>query len=151
MEREKIVSVVNELIAACYDSEESYKLAGEKTDNSQLQELFAQHAAQRGRFAIELTNAVVHELGDPKTSGTLGGTVRRGWLNVKALITGGSPHAVLSEIEKCEDQTLSAYDKAMGQSLPDPTHNLIQRQYADIKAAHDQMVRLRDSYAAEKF
>lgn len=148
MEREKIVSVVNDLIAACYDSEEGYKLAAQKVDNSELKALFEQHMAERGRFASELTNIVVHELGEPQKGGSLEGTVRRGWLNVKALISGGDEHAILAECESGEDQTLEAYNKALGEPLPDTTHSVIQRQYFEIKAAHDHILKLRESYAS---
>jgi uncharacterized protein (TIGR02284 family) len=65
--------------------------------------------------------------------------MHRGWINIKSAITGHDREAVIAECERGEDVAVESYQKALNESLPGELQSLVQRQYSDVKAAHDQM------------
>ena len=77
------VSTLNDLIETCKDGEEGYKKAAENVQRTDLQNVFREYATQRAQFANELQREVARIGGKPETSGTVGGAMHRGWLDVK--------------------------------------------------------------------
>jgi len=72
--------------------------------------------------------------------------MHRAWINIKSAITSQDDHAILAECERGEDSAVKEYKQAMEkQDLSSPVRDLISRQYADIKSAHDRIKQLRDS------
>jgi uncharacterized protein (TIGR02284 family) len=72
--------------------------------------------------------------------------MHRGWINLKAALSTNEPQAVLEEAERGEDAAVAAYREALEQTDIDPaTRELINSQYAEVKAAHDHVRNLRDS------
>jgi len=99
-----------------------------------------------------LAHRVARALGaDVETSGSVAGSIHRGWINLKSALSTNEPHAVLAEAERGEDAAVAAYRKALDTPGHDlPTQDLVSRQYADIKAAHDHVKMLRDSATYRK-
>jgi uncharacterized protein (TIGR02284 family) len=48
-------------------------------------------------FAGELQNEVAQIGGVPETGGSTAGSLHRGWIGLKALVTGSDGHAILEE------------------------------------------------------
>ena len=63
----------------------------------------------------------------------------------KSAITGGDEHAILAECERGEDSAVEEYKKALDDGLTQSAQELVSRQFADIKAAHDRIKSLRDA------
>lgn len=140
------VHTLNELITVLQDSQRGYKTAAENVKIPELTHIFARYAKQRAEFVIEL-QAHVNTLGeDAEKSGSVTGSLPRGWINLKAALAINAPHAVLVEAEHSEDVTLSAYHKALDDSdLDESSREVIGLQYADVRAAHNHIRVLRDS------
>ena len=83
--------------------------------------------------------------GDPENSGSIGGAIHRGWINIKSAITGNDEQAVLNEAERGEDIAKAEYKKALEGNLPANVREMIQNQYGSVQAAHDRVKALRDS------
>lgn len=77
--------------------------------------------------------------GDPAKSGSVAATLHRGWINIKSAVTGKDEGAVISEAERGEDSAVANYRDALEQNLPSTVQMLVQRQYTEIKAAHDRI------------
>ena len=84
---------------------------------------------------------------DPEDSSSVTGSMHHAWINLKSAVTSRDRHAILAEAERGEDAAVSAYRDAMEENLPAPIKNLVSRQSAEVKAAHDKIRGLRDSTA----
>ncbi len=144
-------SVLNDLIETLKDGQAGFRAASEDVESPELKTLFNQFSLQRSAFAGEL-QSLAHEFGDhnPTDSSSVAGALHRGWIDLKAALTSHDDHAILSECERGEDVAVAAYRKA----LEDPdisatVADTLQRQYGDVKAAHDRVKALRDATATK--
>ena len=140
-----VISTLNNLIETCKDGQEGFQQAAEGVQNSQLKTLFYDFGQQRVRFAGELQGLVRELGGDPETSASTAGALHRGWINIKSAITGQDDEAILNECERGEDVAKSAYKDALEENLPSHIAAVVQSQYTEILAAHDQVKALRNA------
>jgi uncharacterized protein (TIGR02284 family) len=141
-------SILKNLIQTLRDGQEGFAHAAENVKTPQLKELFARFSLQRSKFAGELESELL-ALGekDPEKEGSsIGGAIHRTWIDLKAALTKGDNHAVLSEAERGEDAAKKAYKDALEETdLPAPVREIISKQAAGIQAAHDEVKALRDA------
>src|SRR3954469_13451955 len=104
MENEDALEILNNLIETCKDGEHGFKTAAEALKNPDLRRLCLERSNERAQFAGEL-QAKARELSgeEPEESGSASGAMHRGWMTLKAAITGGSDNAIISECERGED------------------------------------------------
>jgi uncharacterized protein (TIGR02284 family) len=139
IENDKVISILNDLIETCRDGQEGFRAAAEAVKNSELKTLFSRYSQQRGQFVTELQNEVRRLGGDPEKSGTAAGALHRGWMNIKSAVTGGDERAIISECERGEDSAVKAYENALKETLPANVRSIVERQFREIKQAHDRI------------
>lgn len=144
MEKDKIVENLNNLIQSNRDAEEGFKTAADGVDDAQITTLFQELSSQRAHFTRELQDVVRQYGGEPEEDGSLTGSLHRGWMNIKAAVTGNDKTAILNEAERSEDFAKEAYEEAMKNDLPPNVSEVVNRQYHLVKAAHDRVKALRD-------
>src|SRR3954467_8182068 len=93
----EVVPVLNDLIDTCKDGIEGFKTASESVKNPSAKALFASRLPNIERGLAELKAEGRRLGGDPDKSGTVGGAMHRGWINLKAAITGKNEEAIISE------------------------------------------------------
>ena len=145
MKQEETSSVLNDLIETLRDGQEGFKQAAEAVRDPQLKSLFVEYSQQRSRFATDLQSQVQSLGKEPETNSSAAGALHRGWINLKSAVMGGNDHAILAECERGEDSAVEEYKKALDDDLPSSLHELVSRQYTDIKASHDRIRNLRDA------
>lgn len=133
------IDTINGLIETCRDGEEGFKTAAENAGDTGLKELCLSYAQQRARFVADLQVAVRRLGGDPEKSGTIGGALHRGWMSLKGSVTGNSDAAVIHEAERGEDMAKAAYEKALKSDLPLDVQAVVERQFIQVKEAHDRI------------
>ena len=146
------VSTLNKLIETCKDGQEGFRQAAEAiTDDEDLKSFLFSCSLQRSKFAGELQNELIG-LGEPSPADTssVTSTLHRGWINLKAAITGNDNHAILAECERGEDSAVAAYRKAVGAGLSDPHLQIVETQLQEVVATHNSVRGLRDQLASEK-
>jgi uncharacterized protein (TIGR02284 family) len=145
-EQKEIISTINNLVETLKDGHEGFKEAAEGVKDPQLKSLFNEYSQQRFRFASELQSQA-RNLGEsePTTSSTATGALHRAWINLKSAVTRGDDHAILAECERGEDSAVDSYKKAIDDALSTPIREIVSRQYAEIKQAHDNIKNLRDA------
>jgi uncharacterized protein (TIGR02284 family) len=145
-EKREIMSVLDELIETLKDGQEGFKQAAEAVSDPKLRSLFSDYSDQRSRFATALQTEV-RRFGEkkPDNGSSAAGALHRGWINLKSAVTGGDEHAILAECERGEDSAVEEYQKAVQNGLPPAIQEIVSRQYAEIKAAHDRIRDLRDA------
>lgn len=148
MTNDDVISTLNTLIETCKDGQEGFKDAAEAVDNSEMKTLFYDLSQQRSQFAGELQEEVRRLGGDPETSGSVSGSIHRGWINIKSAVTGGDQTAILNECERGEDVAKDAYKEAMDNNLPADVSQVVSRQYEAVQTAHDRVKALRNQSRA---
>lgn len=144
MQNDKAISVLNDLIETCKDGELGFKTAAEGLTNPQTKTKFLEYSRERGNMARELQAQVRSLGGDPEKTGSVSGTLHRGWLDIKSAVTGKSDHAIAAEAERGEDVAKGAYETALKEALPMNVQTLVQQQAAKVKLAHDDVRAIRD-------
>jgi uncharacterized protein (TIGR02284 family) len=146
-QQKEIISTINDLIETLKDGQKGFREASEAVKDTQLKSLFSEFSLQRSKFAGELQNEAI-SLGEhnPENSSSTAGAMHRAWINLKSAITSQDDHAILAECERGEDSAVSEFKKAMEEEeLSAPIREMVSRQYADLKRAHDRIRELRDA------
>ena len=144
MKNDKAISVLNDLIETCKDGELGFKTAAEGLTNPEIKAKFNEYSRQRGEMARELQNEVRRLGGDPEKSGSMSGSLHRGWLDIKSAVTGKDDHAIVAEAERGEDVAKGVYESALKEALPGTLQTVVQQQSAKVRQAHDHVRALRD-------
>lgn len=144
MQNDNAVSVLNNLIETCKDGEQGFKVAAEGLSSATIKAKFLEYSRQRAQMARELQEEVRRLGGDPEKKGSVAGTVHRGWLNIRAIVSGQDDHAIVAEAERGEDVAKGVYEEAIKESLPPSAQTVVQQQAAKVRQAHDEVRDIRD-------
>lgn len=148
MNREDAISILNELIETLKDGQEGFREAAADVKNTDLKRLFHRISLERSQMAGELQQeALLLGEGEPEKTSSAAGALHRTWIKLKEALAGGDEHAVLAECERGEDSAVSRYRDALEKDLPQNLREIIERQYASVKAAHDEVRDRRDALA----
>jgi uncharacterized protein (TIGR02284 family) len=143
---------LNDLILINNDRIEGYQKAlddiksdDDAASNADLVALFGRNIEQSRNNRMELGKEV-QVAGGEMEDGTLNsGKLHRAWMEVKAFFTGNDRHAILASCESGEDAILKAYKDALEEEhLPAFLREMLTKQRADLKQAHDEIKALRD-------
>jgi uncharacterized protein (TIGR02284 family) len=145
LSNDDVISTLNGLIETCKDGQNGFTTAAEGIERSDLKSLFFEFAQQRSQFAGELQTLVQSLGGDPENSGSIAGSLHRGWMNIKTAVVGKDEASILNECERGEDSAKNAYKSALQEGLPTHILDTVQTQYVAIQSAHDRIKALRDS------
>lgn len=143
--------VTKDLIQTLEDGKEGFARAAERLTDSDRPEFsahFADFSAQRGRMAAELQTLAAEYGDDIDESGTVTGTLHRGWMAFKDAVSGSDAVAVLDAAEQGEDHAVKEYERALGEDVSPELRAVIERQFTEVKAAHDAVRSLRDLKSA---
>jgi len=144
MQNDNAISILNNLIETCKDGQLGFKTAAEGLKSADIKAMFLEYSRQRGEMALELQTVVRGLGGDPEKSGSVSGSLHRGWLDIKSVITGKDDHAIVAEAERGEDVAKAAYENALKETLPVTVQPVVQRQAAQVRQAHDAVRDVRD-------
>jgi uncharacterized protein (TIGR02284 family) len=148
-DRDNAISTLNNLIETCKDGQQGFEAAAEGVKTSDLKTLFRTYSHQRAEFAGELQQEVERLGGDAERTGSFAATLHRGWINIKAAVTGEDEAAVISECERGEDSAVRNYEDALNdEHLPAELRSIVERQFIQLKEAHDRIRALEKALSA---
>ena len=136
---EEVISTLNNLIATCRDGQNGFQTAAGGVQNSELKTLFNAYSQQRARFVGELQDEVRRLGGDAEDQGSVAASLHRGWIDIKSAITGQDDNAILAECERGEDSAVANYSDALDADLPANVRSMLERQFSQVKSAHDRI------------
>lgn len=139
MDNGKLISTLNSLIETSRDGEQGFRTAAEGVTDPQVRTVFQQYSQQRGQFVRDLQQAVSKLGGSAETSGSMSGSVHRGWMKIKEAVTGKDDQAIIAEAERGEDVAKAAFDGALREDLPRDILPLVERMAAQVREAHDRV------------
>jgi uncharacterized protein (TIGR02284 family) len=137
-----VLALCDHLIQINKDAEAGFLNAAKNIKNSELESQFRNYAKQHAKFATELQNEVERLGGKSSDSGTVGGALHRGWMDVKSALTGHSAAAILSACENGEQSAEAAYDDAERDISTGQTFALLTKQHQQITAFRTRLTRL---------
>jgi uncharacterized protein (TIGR02284 family) len=129
------IDTLNELIATLKDGEKGYLAAFEDAKRADLKELFSGLASQRAQFAKELQTHVAREDADVEDSGTIGGALHRGWIDLKSAVADREDKAILEECERGDSHAVKTFNEALTSSDLGPARTAVEGQYRSIQAS----------------
>jgi uncharacterized protein (TIGR02284 family) len=148
MTTEETITELNGLISTCKDGVLGYTTAADDVRNTELETVFKEWASQRRKFARDLQAEVKRLGGNPEDSGSAGGTLLRGWMDVKSALTSGDGAAIIATCETGEEVAVAAFDWVANLDISGPTRSLVEKQRKSIKEAYAHLLRLKASHAA---
>jgi uncharacterized protein (TIGR02284 family) len=148
---EETIIELNGLIQTCRDGELGYGAAATDVRNTELETVFTGYSKQRGQFVRNLQAEVKRLGGDPERSGSAGGTLLRGWLDLKSSLTQGSGAAVIAACETGEEVAVAAFDWAANLDISGQTRALVESLGKSIKEAQSRLLRLKKDSDDAKF
>jgi uncharacterized protein (TIGR02284 family) len=140
------ILTLNSLIETCNDGAQGFQTAAQELRETSVKELFDKYAWERGQFAEELRGEVQRLGGNPEEGGSVSGAAHRGWINIKSAIAGHSDSAIIAEAERGENVAIQSYENALKSDLPPQVQPTIQRQFTQVKSAHDRVRQLERSH-----
>jgi uncharacterized protein (TIGR02284 family) len=140
------ISTLNTLIETCEDGAQGFQTAAEGIQDSATNQLFRRYARERAQCAEELRAEVRRLGGNPEEGGSVSGAMHRGWMNIKSAVAGKSDAAIVAEAERGEDVAVQTYEKALQSDLPADVQSKVQRQFTQVRAAHDSVRELEKSH-----
>ncbi|MEO6186898.1 MAG: PA2169 family four-helix-bundle protein [Steroidobacteraceae bacterium] len=144
-----VIAALNELLETSRDGELGFKRAAEEVKEPQLKSMFLKQAQQCQVAARELAAQITALGGSVEEGGSVTGALHRGWVNVKAAMTGHDTLAVLEETERGEDYAKKVYTEALELDLPIEVRQMIERQYRGVITNHDDVRDVRDTYRSK--
>ena len=148
MDKEDLIDVLNTLIEVSKDGEFGFSTCAEYARSPALRTLLQRRADDCGEAARELQVAVQRHGGRPQLEGSVAGSLHRGWVAARTMLSGYRDETILEECERGEDLALRQYADAIANPLPADVHAMLQRHLAGVSRTHDQIRRLREEMPA---
>jgi len=140
-----VTTVINDLIETLKDGELGFRAAAEDVTRNDLKQLFQKYSHQRAEFSRTLQQQVQRSGEEVEDTGSVAGSLHRGWMGLKSSMSSRDDIAILEECERGEDSVLKAYSDALASEDLGQARSLVQDQHKEIRAAHDHIRLLRDT------
>lgn len=139
---------LKDLVMINHDRYHGYKKASQETQDADLKSLFTTFSTQSLGYAQALKNYMTEEDDIDLDDTTISGKLYRVYMDLKSAITGRDRKAILSSCEYGEDVAVKSYKEAledMREGYTSDVQSIVQKQFAEIKQAHDRVKMMRDS------
>ena len=145
---EDILSLLHNLIGISRDGEEGFKQAAKHARSEKLKQVFSTYSRQRHDFVAQLQQ-LERRFGETKVDegGSTTGSLHRAWIGLRTALTSEDDQALLEEAERGEDAAKAAFQEAQRDfaELPVDVRSTIAAQSAQVRQAHDDVRKMRDS------
>ncbi len=140
------IDQLQKLIRANIDAHDGLREAAEQISDQRVAKAFLEVAKQRSAIAADLQKYVEWNGQDAEDDGSVAASVHRAWMTARSKFNGGDPYVVLVEAERGEDSIKSAYEGVLKETTGSAMNDVLQEQFATVKAGHDRIRDLRELY-----
>lgn len=147
---DQTIEKLQTLIRYNIDAYDGFQKSAEEIENVHLASLFRDLAQERSAMARELQEYVEWNNTEAEDDGSVSAAVHRTWMGIRAALDNEGSYAILAEAERGEDYIKAAYEDVLKSIPGNALNDVVQQQYARVKAAHDRIRELRDSYKEDK-
>lgn len=117
MDTNESIDILNNLIVLNNDRIDGYKAAFSETYKEELRDLFTTLQQTSLHCKGELEGEVKRMSGLPEEGTMILGKLHRGWMDIKAAITGSDSDAILDSCEYGERTIIKAYQDALEEDM----------------------------------
>jgi uncharacterized protein (TIGR02284 family) len=128
-EYDAAISVLNDLIETSKDGVNGFRAAADAVQSAEAKTVFLSRVQYIERAVVELQDEVRQLGGDPERTGSVAAALHRGWMGLKAAVTGKDDGAIVTECERGEEVAVKNYEDALKKDLPADVRALVERQY----------------------
>jgi len=136
-------SSLNELLQVLNDSAAFYDDAAQHVDDGVYQSLFRRMGANKRAIADDLRVEIAARGDAPATGGTVTGSLRQGWTDLRARLGGKPELQFVSRLEESEDAVIRAFREAVLESDRAEVRAIAQKHMADINRMHEEIRNLK--------
>jgi uncharacterized protein (TIGR02284 family) len=141
-------SKLNDLIELLNDGENFYAEAAAKVKLPAYKNLFMRMASLKRAISADLASHVTAHGGTAATGGTVFGSLRKMYADVRASMTKDSESVYVAQLEQTEDRILEAFRSELIDADSVEVRRIAERHYPELKRAHDEMRDLKHRLAA---
>lgn len=141
----EVLENVEELHQANIDSADGFEYAADQVKDSELANHFRNWAKQRRTQAAELESVCGCNGKEVDREKSWLAALHQSYLSLKTAVTSDDKQAILNEAERGEDHIKGAYEDVLKDTPGSAINDILQRQYANVKATHDQVRDKRDA------
>ncbi|EMB15291.1 PA2169 family four-helix-bundle protein [Rhodopirellula europaea] len=145
---ETTLEKLQKLIRANIDSYNGFHESAEELKDERLATLFRSIGDERSAMAAELQQYVEFNGKEAEDDGSVAAKTHRIWINIRGKLNGGDATVILIEAERGEDHIKEAYEDVLKDTAGSAMNDVLNAQYAKVKAGHDKIRDLRDAYKA---
>lgn len=143
---DETIKKLQRLIRANIDSYDGLNEAADVIGDQAVANLFRDLAAERFAMTKELQIYVERNGEEAEYDGSFAARIHRVWLDIRAKLSDGDSFIILIEAERGEDHIKHAYENVLKETAGSAMNDVLQSQYVRVKAGHDRIRDLRDSY-----
>lgn len=132
-------ATLNELIEVLNDGKKFYQEAAQEVTRADLKQFFSRMADTKAAIIVDLQGKVSADGKKPAHRGTLAGSLRKGYAELRTKMSGDKEMAYISQLEEFEDRILHSFQDAVKDS-DDPSVRMVAEKYLpEVARNHDQM------------
>lgn len=144
----KTTSSLNDLIEVLNDGVSFYEDASTSVDNPTYKSLFTRMASTKRSIAADLKAQVALHGEKPAEGGTVAGSFRKGYTDLRASMSKNPDEKYVSSLEETEDRILHAFQDALTSSDRAEVRQIAQNYLPDVRRMHDEMRALKHQLKA---
>lgn len=135
MEKDRVVSLLNDLLTKNYDAEKGYKEAAEKIEHTSLRSYFESQAKNRYDFGHQIKALIAKYGGEPDKGTSIAGDLHRVWISIRDAFTNGDK-AIYDECIRGEEAFSAEYGEMLtDEILPQDVKDLVRTQKDSVDKA----------------
>ncbi len=139
------IDALQELVQVNIDSRDGFRHAAGEIQEMAVANMFMQMADERDHQAQELRSLMTLNDEEAPKEGSFAAAAHRTWMDLRTAL-GGGLQTVLDEAERGEDYIKGKYETAMKNHAGTAVSDVLHRQFAAVKAAHDRVRDMRDAH-----
>ncbi|RDK08176.1 PA2169 family four-helix-bundle protein [Cupriavidus lacunae] len=141
--QQQTVLALNQLIEAGKDSELACMSGASEVHDAQIRDILTSTAESCRASVKELQSLVSAMGGAPTDRGSMNGTLFRGWMAFRHMLSPNNDDAVLGMCEHEEDAARREYQSVMTKPMPPEASAALQRQYEALTQHHGRIHAMR--------
>ena len=141
-------AALNELIEITRDGQTFYTDAVSRVTNAHLKAVFRALIDVKTKMISALSEHVRARGIEPSAQGTLAGSFRKLYAEVRAKLSSQADTTFVAELEASEDRLLCAFEQAAADADDPELRTIITRHLPKVRLCHDEMRNLKVALAA---
>jgi uncharacterized protein (TIGR02284 family) len=136
---EHAATTLNEMIEVLHDGETFYAEAAMRVKQSNLRDLFRRMSEHKSVIAHELSNVVVALGNQPASDGSLAGSLRKFYAEIRAKLSTDPDYHYVAQLEEFEDRIVESFERAVADSRDSIARQIADRYFSSVRKDHNIM------------